>query len=267
MKKVIALLLALVMCLALVACSGGEGEPTPAANQLEAVKSAGKLIVASEGVWAPWTYHNEEDELVGFDVELGKYIADKLGVQVEYVEAEWDGLFGGLDAKRYDLVINGVGYDEERAEKYDFSDPYVYLDTVVVVRQDDDRITKPEDLNGMSTANTISSTYAKVAESYGATVTGVDDLNQTMELLIQGRIDATINDETAFNDYLRANPDAPIKVACVVSTDSYYIPVRKGESEMLKAVNDALAELREDGTLAKLSEKYLGSDMTVAPEK
>lgn len=261
MKKVIALVLALVMCFALVACSNGDKEGETK-NQLETVKANGKLIVASEGVWAPWTYHDEEDNLVGFDVELGGCIAKKLGVDVEYVEAEWDGLFGGLDAGRYDLVINGVGYDEERGEKYDFSDPYVFLDTVVVVRADDDRITKPEDLNGMSTANTISSTYAKLAESYGANVTGVDDLNQTMELLIQGRIDATVNDETAFNDYLRANPDAPIKIACVANRDSYYIPVRKGESEMLAAVNQAIADLREDGTLKALSEKYLGSDMT-----
>lgn len=261
MKKVIALVLALVMCFALVACSNGDKEGETK-NQLETVKANGKLIVASEGVWAPWTYHDEEDNLVGFDVELGGCIAKKLGVEVEYVEAEWDGLFGGLDAGRYDLVINGVGYDEERGEKYDFSDPYVFLDTVVVVRADDDRITKPEDLNGMSTANTISSTYAKLAESYGANVTGVDDLNQTMELLIQGRIDATVNDETAFNDYLRANPDAPIKIACVANRDSYYIPVRKGESEMLAAVNQAIADLREDGTLKALSEKYLGSDMT-----
>lgn len=261
MKKVIALVLALVMCFALVACSNGEKEGETK-NQLDTVKANGKLIVASEGTWAPWTYHDENNELVGFDVELGGLIAKKLGVEVEYVEAEWDGLFGGLDAGRYDLVINGVGYTEDRAQTYDFSDGYVFLDTVVVVRSDDDRITKPEDLNGMSTANTISSTYAQMAESYGANVTGVDDLNQTMELLIQGRIDATVNDETAFNDYLRANPDAPIKIACAISTDGYYIPVRKGETEMLAAINQALAELREDGTLAALSVKYLGSDMT-----
>lgn len=263
MKKVIALVLALIMCFALVACSNDGGDKEgETKNQLETVKANGKLVVASEGTWAPWTYHDENNELVGFDVELGAAIAKELGVDVEYVEAEWDGLFGGLDAGRYDLVINGVGYTEDRAKTYDFSDPYVYLDTVVVVREDDDRITKPEDLNGMSTANTISSTYAELAESYGANVTGVDDLNQTMELLIQGRIDATVNDETAFNDYLRANPDAPIKIACVANRDSYYIPVRKGESEMLAAVNQAIADLREDGTLKALSEKYLGSDMT-----
>lgn len=261
MKKVIALVLALVMCFALAACSNGDKEGETK-NQLETVKANGKLVVASEGVWAPWTYHDENDDLVGFDVELGGCIAKKLGVEVEYVEAEWDGLFGGLDAGRYDLVINGVGYTEDRAKTYDFSEPYVFLDTVVVVRADDDRITKPEDLNGMSTANTISSTYAELAESYGANVTGVDDLNQTMELLIQGRIDATVNDETAFNDYLRANPDAPIKIACVAKRDSYYIPVRKGESEMLAAINQAIADLRDDGTLKALSEKYLGSDMT-----
>ena len=153
--------------------------------------------------------------------------------------------------------------DEERQKKYDFSDPYAYNRTAVIVRADDDSIQSMEDLAGKHTANTISSTYATVAESYGAEVTGVDDLAQTFELLLTGRIDATLNAEATYYDYMKAHPDAPIKVACLDSASTQAaIPMRKGEEPLVEAVNQALAELREDGTLTELSEKYFGTDIS-----
>ena len=114
----------------------------------------------------------------------------------------WDGLLAGIDSGRYDIMVNGVDITEERAEKYSFSDPYAYNRTAVIVNSANDEIQSMEDLDGKSTANTISSTYAEVAEKYGATVTGVDDLEQTFELLLSGRIDATLNAEVTYYDYM-----------------------------------------------------------------
>ena len=94
----------------------------------------------------------------------------------------------------------------KRAEKYDFSTPYAFNRTAVITKADDDSINTLEDLKGKKTANTISSTYAELAEQYGATVTGVDDLNQTFELLLSGRIDATLNAEMTFYDYTKGAP-------------------------------------------------------------
>ena len=122
-----------------------------------------------------------------------------------------------------------------------------------------------EDLKGKKTANTISSTYATLAESYGAEVTGVDDLNQTIELLLSGRIDATLNTEVTYYDYLKAHPDADIKVAALSDeVEQVAIPVRKGaeNASLLAAINDALAEMDADGTLTALSEKYFGTDIS-----
>ena len=187
-----------------------------------------------------------------------------LSTMKSYFEGRRD-LFEGLEAGRYDIMINGVDVTPEREQKYDFSTPYAYNRTAVIVRGDDDSIQTMEDLNGKSTANTISSTYAEVAEKYGATVTGVDDLNQTMELLISGRIDATLNAEVTFYDYLKAHPDANVKIACLDPEEtSVAIPMRKGEetATLLAAVNDALAQLRADGTLTALSEKYFGTDIS-----
>ncbi len=277
MKKFLALLLALCLTLAMAAC-GGEGgsansEPAGSASGgtegdlLAQIQEKGEITVAMEGTWAPWTFHDEDDNLVGYDVEVSQKIGEKLGVKVNFIEGEWDGLLAGLDSGRYDLMVNGVSVDEERKEKYDFSIPYAANRTAVIVKNENEDIKSMEDLEGKHTANTLNSTYAKIAEAHGAEVTGVDDLNQTFELLFSGRIDATLNDEVAYYDYMKNHPDADIKIA-VLSDEAVQvaIPMRKGEETrtLREAVDKALAELKEDGTLTELSEKYFGIDISQA---
>ncbi len=240
-------------------------EVTAGKDQLAQIQEAGEITVAMEGTWAPWTYHDEQDELVGFDVEVARNIADKLGVKAVFVEGEWDGLLAGLDAGRYDIMVNGVELTEERAQKYDFTEPYGYIRTAIIVNGDNTEIASFEDLDGKTTANTISSTYAQLAESYGAVATGVDDLNQTIELLLQGRIDATLNAEVTFYDYMRVHPEANLKVAALTDEASKVcIPLRKGEDSagLRQAINQAIEELREEGVLSEISVKYFGSDIT-----
>lgn len=232
---------------------------------LAQIQEKGQITIAMEGTWAPWTYHDENDELVGFDVEVGKAIAEKLGVEPNFVEGEWDGLLAGLESGRYDIMVNGVEITEERQEKYDFSEPYAYIRTALIVAADNEEIARFEDLAGKTTANTITSTYAALAESYGATNTGVDDLNQTIELLLAGRIDATLNAEVTFYDYMDQHPDSPLKIADLTEEASYVaIPMPKGENadSLREAINTAIVELREDGTLSEISIKYFGSDIT-----
>ncbi len=236
-----------------------------AQDQLARIMEAGEITVAMEGTWAPWTYHDENDELVGFDVEVAQNIAEKLGVTATFVEGEWDGLLAGLDAGRYDIMVNGVDYTEERAEKYDFSEPYGYIRTALIVRGDNTDINSFEDLEGKTTANTISSTYTQLAESYGAVTTGVDDLNQTIELLLQGRIDATLNAEVTFYDYMSAHPESDLKVAALTEeANNVCIPLRKGEdsASLREAINQAIEELRAEGVLSEISVKYFGTDIT-----
>lgn len=248
------------------------GETTQSADNAEngdllaRIQEQGKIVVAMEGTWAPWTYHDEDDNLVGYDVEVAGLIAEKLGVEAQFIEGEWDGLLAGLDAGRYDIMVNGVDITEERSEKYDFSEPYAFNRTAVIVSGDNDEIQSLEDLEGKNTANTISSTYAALAESYGANVTGVDDLNQTFELLLAGRIDATLNAEVTYYDYMNAHPDANVKIAVLTEDASQVaIPMRKGEetANLREAVNQALTELQESGELSRLSEKYFGVDISM----
>ena len=245
--------------------SSQENSSTGSGDLLAQIQERGEIVIAMEGTWAPWTYHDESGTLVGFDVEVGQQIAQALGVEATFVEGEWDGLLAGLDAGRYDIMINGVDITEERSDAYDFSEPYAYNRTAVIVSADNTDITSMEDLAGKHTANTISSTYAEVAEGYGAEVTGVDDLNQTFELLLSGRIDATLNAEVTYYDYMEAHPDANLKIACLdPQATQVAIPFRKGEetASLREAVNQALADMRESGALSELSEKYFGTDIT-----
>lgn len=272
-----ALLAAAVLCVSvLTACSQNSGQTSSPSSsnpvQTEAptdlltqIQERGEIVVAMEGTWAPWTYHDEDDQLAGYDVEVAQNIAQRLGVEARFAEGEWDGLLAGLDSGRYDIMVNGVDIDEARSEKYDFSTPYAYNRTAVIVSGGNDSIQSMEDLNGKSTANTLNSTYANVAESYGAEVTGVDDFIQTIELLNSGRIDATLNAEVGYYDYMAQHPDANVKIACIdPQSTQVAIPMRKGaeSAALVSAINDALAEMAEDGTLTELSMKYFGTDIS-----
>lgn len=251
---------------------GGEEESTGtvdlsnADGLLKQVLDKGTLVAGMEGNWAPWSYHDlDTNEVIGYDADTARAIGEKLGVEVQIVEAPWESLFAGLDDGRYDIVINGVEVTDERSEKYDFSEPYAYIHTALVVRKDNEEIKSFDDLKGKKTVNSIGSTYMELAESYGASAAGVSTLNDTIQNVIDGRADATLNADVSIYDYLNQQPDANIKIVATTEDASHVaIPIRKGDetASFEKAVNAAIEELKADGTLAELSEKYFGSDVT-----
>ena len=258
MKKTFAVLLAL--CLAAIFSVS----PAENTDLLSKIKDRGYITIATEGDWAPYTYHDESNTLVGYDVEIGQAIADYLGVEARFNEAPWDSILAGVEAGRFDIACNGVSYTEERAEKYNFSTPYLYTPSVLVVKNDNEEIKTVEDLTGKKTANTISSIYAGIAEEYGAEVAGVDTLADTIQQVIQGRVDATINAKVSIEDYLKEHPDSPIKIVQYLDGDINVFPVQKNESTdtLLAAVNETLQAMRDDGRLAELSIKYFDADLT-----
>ena len=257
MRKLCSLLLALLMLAA--GCTALAED-----DLLSAIQERGTLIIATEGNWSPWTYHDENDQLTGLDIEIGTLIAHGLGVEPVFLETNWDSILPGVDSGRFDIACNGVGRTELREEKYSFSTPYVYTNEVLVVRADNEDIRTVEDLNGRTSANSASSTYAQEAERYGAAVTYVDTLGETVALLEHGYVDATLNAQVSIADYMIQHPDAPIKVVQVLTGESVAIPMRKGpETErLLQAVDEILEAAREDGTLAAISIKYFGIDIT-----
>lgn len=262
MKRMIAVMLAVFMLASvLTMAASAKGSD----DLLKTIQERGTIIVGLEGDWAPWSYVDENDELTGYDVEVAKAIADKLGVEIQIVPGEWDGLFAGMDAGRYDMVVNGVEVTEERADKYDFSTPYAYIRTALIVKGDNDSIKTFEDLKGKKTANSIASTYMNLAESYGATCYGVSTLDETLTMVLQGRVDATLNAIVSFTDYMAQHPDSNLKVvATTEEASNVAIPMRKGDetASLREAVNKAIDELREDGTLSELSTRFFGEDIS-----
>lgn len=260
--------LAVVFIVVIIFALQGTGKKEEKADDLlSEIQQKGVITFAMEGQWSPWTYHDESGELVGYDTEVGKAIADKLGVKAEFIEGEWDGLFTGLDGGRYDAVINGVEIIPERAEKYDFTTPYAYIRTALVVAQDTEDIADFTDLAGKKTSNSLGSTYADMAAEYGAEVSNVDTLSETIDMVLSGRVDATLNAEVSFYDYLAEHPDSPIKIVALTQEASEVaIPLRKEASTegLREAIDQAIKELSEEGTLAALSEKYFGSDISLA---
>lgn len=237
--------------------------PTFAQTALEQIKSAGALRIGTEGTYAPFTFHDASGELVGFDVEIGRAVAEQLGVSAEFVEGPWDGLIAGIDANRYDVVINQVGITAERQAKYDFSEPYIASKAVLVVRGDNTDITSFEGLAGKKAAQTTTSNFGKLAEASGAEIVPTDGFDQSIALVIQGRADATVNDSLSFFDFKTHQPDADVKiVATQADADFSGVLLAKGKPELQAAINEALETIKADGTYAEISQKYFGEDVS-----
>ncbi|MBR0086528.1 MAG: transporter substrate-binding domain-containing protein [Lachnospiraceae bacterium] len=275
--RIMALALCVILSLGLLACgssdnsakttasSGENANPSGESKDLLArIRERGTLVIGTEGNWSPWTYHDEKDNLVGLDIEIGTKLAEKIGVKPDFQETDWDAILAGVDSGRFDIACNGVGYTEARAEKYNFSTPYVYTHKVLVVSGDNEDIKKMEDLKGKTTANSPGSTYAEIAESYGATVTSASTLDQTIELLLEGRVDATVNAQVSIEDYLSQHPDANIKVVQVLEGDPVAFPMQKTDDakSLVDEVNKILDEMRKDGSLKDISMKYFKLDLT-----
>jgi cystine transport system substrate-binding protein len=249
----------------LAACGGGSDEPTADAGgtSLAEVEKAGVITVGTEGTYRPFTYHEGgSGDLTGYDVEVMNAVAEKLGVKVEYRETQWDAIFAGLDAGRFDVIANQVSINPERQQDYDFSEPYTVSPGVVVVTDATD-IESLADLDGRSTAQSLTSNWYETAKTNGAQVQAVEGWAQAVTLLKQGRVDATINDKLAYLDYQQAENDPALSIAA--ETDeraTNALAFRKGSASLVKAVDEALADLRADGTLADISQKYFGADVT-----
>lgn len=235
-------------------------------TSLADVQAAGKLVIGTEGTYKPFTFHEDgTGDITGYDVEIIQAVAEKLGVEAEFAETQWDAIFAGLDAGRFDVIANQVSITEDRLAKYDFSEPYTVSPGVVIVAADNTDITSLADLDGKTTAQSLSSNWYTLAEDNGATVESVEGWAQSIALLEQGRIDATLNDKLTFLDYITSKPDAAAKLKVAAETDdpsTNAFVVTKGSATLIDAIDDALDELRADGTLAAISEKYFGEDVS-----
>lgn len=260
-KRFTALLLAAVTAFALVGCGEAKADNSSAADT-ENDKNV--LKVGMEGTYAPYTYHDDNGELVGYEVDVANAIGEKIGYDVEFVETEWDSMFEALDAGNFDVVMNQVTITDERTEKYDFSTPYIYSKPVLIVAADNTDITSFEDLSGKKAAEGLTSNFNQIAQDYGAEIIGQDKFALAMECVISGEADCAINDELTYAYWKTVKGDTTSTKIVAESDDvnSSAIVTEKGNEELLAKINKAIEELLADGTIAEISDKYFSMDIS-----
>ncbi len=222
--------------------------------------SSNKIVVATDATWPPMEYVDENREIVGYDIDLMKAIAEEAGLEVEFKNVAWDGIFAGLAAGEYDAVISSVTITDERRENYDFSDPYINAGQIVVVRTESD-ITGPNDLAGHIVGAQISTTGAfAIQEMDGAELKEYDEVGLAFEDLVAGRIDAVVCDTPVAADFAlqREEYKAVLKIVGDPFTDEYYgILVQKGNDDLLAKINAGLDAVQEKGLDKQFEETWL----------
>ena len=234
----------------------------------------GILMVGMEIGYPPMEYFDEDGKTpIGFDVEMGKAVAAKLGLEVEFVDTAWDGIFDGVNLNKYDCIMSSVTYTEERAAKFNFTKPYVVNSQLLIVRKDS--MVKPKSMEevpglrltfqGETTSDElfqdwVNRTGAKV-ETYP-----YDKVMNCFDDLALNRVDVILVDSVVAAEYL-SRPGNPFEQSALISEDEVLaICLKKGNETLTAAINKALDDLYAEGTLQQISQKVFGTDV-VSPAR
>lgn len=246
MKKYILLLLAVLTAGVFVFAKGTSDDA-----------NAKKIVVGTEGIYEPFSYHDENQKLVGYDVEVARAVATELGYDIEFVESKWDGLLSGIPIKRWDIVANQVWWNEERNNDFSLSNTYMDAGAAVLVK-DDSGILGIGDLNGKKAAASLTSAYRPLVEEITSEVVINDDFIATINLLSAGRIDFLVNDTQAIGRYLYKNPNSGLRAIKweEAGVHKVVLVLSKDNQVLTEEINTALATLQENGTIDAIYEKY-----------
>ncbi|MCO8161650.1 cystine ABC transporter substrate-binding protein [Pseudomonas sp. 21LCFQ010] len=248
-----------------LALGTGLASQAMAGEQLQKIKDSGTLNVGLEGTYPPFSFVDNNGKLSGFEVELSEALAKELGVKAKIQPTKWDGILAALESKRLDVVVNQVTISEERKKKYDFSKPYTVSGIQALTqKKDQGSIKTAQDLVGKKIGVGLGTNYEQWLKSNvpGAVVKTYDDDPTKYQDLRVGRIDAILVDRLAALELIAKTKDTLAVAGEPFSRQEAGVALRKGEPELHEAIDKALDKLRADGTLAKLSEKYFGADVT-----
>ncbi|KAF5081172.1 ABC transporter substrate-binding protein [Acetobacterium wieringae] len=228
----------------------------------------GVLTAGTNDMYLPLEFRDENNELVGFDIDLGQALADELGVEIKWVPTAWDGIFNGLNANQYDIVLSGTSITEERLSGFNMTDPYLANGIVIVSRKDATPAKTPKDLAGKTVGVQIETTadYAaealKTQENVEYTVNKYDAMLDAFAALEGKQIDNIMTDISVAQFYTTLKPDVYAISSDVLSNEPIGITVRKADTAFNEQLNTALDTLRENGKLTELSMKWFGQDVT-----
>lgn len=244
----------------LAACGTSSSANT---NKLDSIKSAGRIRIGLEGTYRPFSFHDGSGQLTGFEKEIADLIAQDLGVSAEFTETPWDSLIAGVDADRYDIVINNVSPTEERKQKYDFSVPYLYSEPKVAV-QDSSSLRNVSDIPGHSAAQSETSNFRTIIEEKGASIVTVAGFDEAIEQVLSGRADMTANDSVSFAEYRKEHPDASLRLldGSLGEGTNASILIPKGQDALKNAIDDSVKKHLDNGDIKAIYEKYVGEDLS-----
>lgn len=236
----------LVLSLALSACGGGQ-------------KAA--VRVATDATWPPFEMVDEASkEIVGFDIDLLKAVAEKGGFEVEFINVAFDPLLAGISQCQYDAAISAMTITEERKQTMGFSDPYFAAGQVVTVRADNSDIAGKDSLAGKTVGAQIGTTGAiEIGNMSGVTLKTYDDVGLAFQDLMNGQIDAVVADNPLALGYVGQNPDKLKTTGAVFTNEDYGIAVCKTNTELLEKINKGLAAVKAEGLIDELTKKWLAS--------
>lgn len=244
-----------ILSVVVVACGSDEKS-----SGSEDVKE--EFTFAMSGLYPPFNY-NENGELVGFDVEIGNALAEKMGMEAKPVANPWQTILAALQSDKFDAIIGSMAITEERQKEVNFTSPYYESGAQVFVSADNEEIKSVDDLKGKKIGVVMASTFEDVAKEYTDHVTSYDsDVTALQDLLVKGRLDAVITDQLV-GLYAVTQNDLAIKpVDDPLFLDQMGIPVKKENTELLEKLNTALEEIKSDGTYAEIAEKYFGTNIS-----
>lgn len=263
MKRKSYVLITIVLGIALL-LTGCGGKSTSNEDPL----ADGVLTAGTNDMYLPLEFRDANNELVGFDIDLGQALADELGVKIEWVPTAWDGIFNGLDAKQYDIVLSGTSITEDRLTGYNMTDPYIANGIVIVSRTDATPAKTAKDLAGKTVGVQIETTadYAaealKKQENVDYTVNKYDAMLDAFAALEGKQIDNIMTDISVAQFYTTLKPDVYTISSDVLSNEPIGITVRKADTAFNDELNTALEALRKNGKLSELSIKWFGKDVT-----
>lgn len=239
-----------------------------AADLLDTVKARGTLKIALEGTFPPFNFKDKQsNELTGFDVDVAKLVAAKLGVKPEFITTEWSGILAGLANGKYDVIVNQVGVTAQRQQAFDFSDPYTLSSGQLIVQKNEKRVFKGfDDLKGKKLGVGQGTNFEQKAKSVGGIeVKSYPGAPEYLQDLASGRIDAALNDSLMVS-YLLKTSNLPLKAGAPLGDmDKMAIPFQKNNPKFKAAINKAIADIIKDGSFSQVSNKWFGRDVSKAP--
>ncbi|MFV0559809.1 MAG: transporter substrate-binding domain-containing protein [Enterococcus sp.] len=271
MKKFISIVFIISTLFVFSACAKEESSNAASDKSLEKVEQKNELVVATSGTLFPASYYNEENQLVGYDVDVAREVAKRLDVDVTFKEYNVDGQITSVSKGTADFAANDFGITKEREKKFSLSTPIKHSYNSMIVRQKDDSgIASLSDLKGKKAAGEPNTSYMRTAEHYGAELVTYDNATNDQYLVdvANGRTDVVLNDYYLQKMAVAAFPDIPVKIL----EDVYYDETTSGflfkkeNAALEEAVNQEIKNMKEDGTLATISESYFGTDVSTKPD-